>query len=206
MTEHEKAVQWSMTEYRHHVKEEPLGSNRGPRVTYYQSFDFLAGGGYPWCVDFFLAGWANAGRPLPYRTAGAYDMDNWARKVNWDATIEHLVPGDGVCVGIGAGHYCMYLDHTKTEVETINGNVSDKVDIRRWKRSSIRGYMHVHETQIIPPVKPPLYVVVTSVNGHKKVIVTARTWKQIQPFIPGILKKRGWNGFTIQRVKRGTKK
>lgn len=204
MTVHEKAVNWAMEEFRNKVHEVPMGSNKGPRVEYYQTFDWLAGGGYPWCVDFFQAAWANAGHPLPYKTAGAFDLDNWARKHNWDEKVVNLIPGDGICLGAPvakAGHYCMYLDHTKTMVETVNGNVSDKVDVRKWPRASIRGCMHIPEVINVPVQKPPLYVVVTSVNGHKKVIVTQRTWKRIAPLLPNIVKKRGWNGFTIKRVR-----
>src|SRR6185503_19081278 len=34
------------------VQEHPPGSNRGQRVEFFQTFDWLAGGGYAWCVDF----------------------------------------------------------------------------------------------------------------------------------------------------------
>lgn len=202
-TIHEKVVAWGMHEYHDHVHEIPMGSNRGPRVELYQSFDFLAGGGYAWCVSFFDACWANGGMALPYKTAGAFDMDNWAHRHKWNAPLDHLIPGDGICLKIGAGHYCMYLDHTKTMVETLNGNVHDSVDIIKWKRSDIRGCMHVQETHSLPAkaVKPPLYVVVTSINGHRQVIVTQRTWKRIHPLLPRIIKNRGWNGFTIKRVR-----
>ena len=200
---HDKAVKWGMHEYHNKVHEVPMHSNLGPRVEYYQTFDFLAGGGYAWCVCFFLASWANAGHPMPYKTAGAYDMDNWARKHGWSQPLVNLIPGDGVCINVGSGHYCMYLDHTKTEVETLNGNVHDSVDIVRWKRSDIRGCMHVPEIINVPnkAKKPPLYVVTTSVNGHSKVIVTQRTYDKIKPLLPRILKNRGWNGFTIKRVR-----
>ena len=203
MTVHDRAVHWGMQEYHNHVHEVPLHSNKGPRVEFYQSFDFLAGGGYAWCVDFFLAAWANAGHPLPYKTAGAYDMDNWSHKHHWSVSLEHLIPGDGICLNEGSGHYCMYLDHTKTQVETLNGNVHDSVDIIKWNRSIIRGCMHVPEVINVPKkaTKPPLFVVTTSVNGHSQVIVTQRTWKMLSPILPRVVKNRGWNGFTIKRVR-----
>jgi hypothetical protein len=195
-----------MNEYKNKVHEIPMHSNRGPRVEYYQTFDFLKGGGYAWCVDLFLACWANAGHPLPYKTAGAFDMDNWARRHKWSQPLVNLIPGDGICIGpplIRAGHYCMYLDHTKTQVETLNGNVHDSVDVMHWPRTSIRGCMHVPEVINVPKIatKPPLFVVVTSINGHKQVIVTQRTWEMIVPLLPKIIKNRGWNGFTIKRVR-----
>ena len=203
LTVHEKAVHWAMQEFRNGIHEIPPHSNRGPRVEYYQSFDFLAGGGYAWCVDFFLAAWANAGHPMPYKTAGAHDMGNWAKKVNYATVLEHLIPGDGIDFNIGSGHFAMYLDHSKTQVQVVNGNVGDAVQESTFRRSDIRVCMHIPEIHNIPKkhTKPPLFVVTTSINGHSKVIITQRTWQAIQPFLPRVIKNRGWNGFTIKRVK-----
>jgi len=201
MTQHDKAVRWAMQELHNGVHEVPPHSNRGPRVSYYQTFDFLAGGGYAWCVSFFQAAWANAGHPLPYKTAGAHDLGNWARKEKWATSLDNLIPGDGIDFNIGTGHFAMYLDHTKTKVQVVNGNVSDAVRESTFDRSKIRVCMHIPEVHNIPPKKPPLFIVTTSINGHSQVIVTQRTWKKIAPLLPRIIKNRGWNGFTIKRVK-----
>jgi hypothetical protein len=200
---HEKAVRWAMQEFHNGVHEIPAHSNRGPRVEFYQSFDFLIGGGYPWCVDFFLACWANVGHSMPYKTAGAHDMGNWARRVNWATSLENLIHGDGIDFNIGSGHFGMYLDHTKTQVEVVNGNVRDAVRVSRFNRSQIRTCMHVPEVHNIPPhhTKQPLFIVTTSIHGHKQVVITQRTWKALQPFLPRLIKNRGWNGFTIKRVR-----
>jgi hypothetical protein len=201
MTAHARAVAWALHEARNGVHEIPAHSNRGPRVEFYQQHDFLAGGGYAWCVDFFLSSWAEVGRPLPYKTAGAYDMAKWAKRNNWDRTLDNCKPGDGVCFNIGTGHYAMILDWTAHSIKTVDGNVGDRVGIHTRPRSLIYSCMHVREVRSVPVQKPPLFVVTTSVNGHSQVIVTQRTWKMIAPLLPRIIKKRGWNGFTIKRVR-----
>lgn len=200
---HEKAVKYALNEAQKGVHEIPPHSNRGPRVEHYQSFDFLVGGGYPWCVDFWLASWVEgAGYNLPYRGAGAYNYLDWARKHGWAVPIQDAVPGDAVVLNIGSGHMAMYLNFEgHNEIKTVNGNVSDRVKISNYTTGLIRGFVHVPEKHSLPPQKPPLFIVTTSINGHRKVILTQRTWKRLAPLLPNIVKNRGWNGFTIKRVR-----
>jgi len=66
------------------VKEQPNGSNSGPRIVTYQRATWLPGTGWPWCVAFCLYHLQKAGGfILPYRGAGAYAYLDWARANGW---------------------------------------------------------------------------------------------------------------------------
>ena len=77
----QRVIDVAASEEQQHVREEPLGSNRGPRVDQYLR---AAGidpntGSYPWCAGFIVWCFDNAARelglasPVP-RTAGVHDM------------------------------------------------------------------------------------------------------------------------------------
>lgn len=59
------------------VREEPDGSNRGPRVDLYTAPNF----GEPWCADFVSWAWncADGGSPFGH-IRGVYTIEDWARK------------------------------------------------------------------------------------------------------------------------------
>jgi hypothetical protein len=128
-------------------------------------------------------------------------MLNWAIKVKWNEPIEHVIPGDACIWNIGAGHLSLYLEHTKTSVRTIDGNWSNAVNIVDHPISQLRGCMHVPEVIHVDPPKVPLYIVVGSANGQKIVILTQRSYSKISKLLPAIVKKRGWTGITIRRVR-----
>src|SRR6185436_1835590 len=90
------------------VHEQPMGSNTGPQVREYQAATFLGGTGWPWCSAFVLWCWQKAGHPLPYKTAGAYDFLNWAKRKGWARSSTELVPGDLVVFNVGSGHISMF--------------------------------------------------------------------------------------------------
>ncbi len=173
---HAAALKWALNEQAHHVQEIPLGSNRGPRVEYYQSFDWIPGGGYPWCVDFVQAAWAEgAGQPLPWKTAGAYDLLDRAKKQGgWTCPLSLAVPGDIIVWNIGSGHASMLRVPWKGGnglVATVDGNVSDRVDLRERPASLVRGVVHIPEHMVTPPkVKPPMFEVVGSESGHSVIV------------------------------------
>src|SRR5215204_6481379 len=100
---HDKALAYAASQLG--VHEDPMGSNRGTRVEFYQRHDFLAGGGYPWCASFTLTCWEEgAGHPLPYKSAGAYDLYNWAKREGWSRPSKECIPGDLIVFNIGSGH------------------------------------------------------------------------------------------------------
>jgi hypothetical protein len=207
---HDATLAWA----RHQLGVYETYSNRGPLqrwnpsggVDYFQGFDFLAGVGYPWCVSFALAAWSQGGkRPLPYKTAGAYDMFNWAKRNGWARPSRSCIPGDLIIFNIGAGHLAILEKPVGTDgmVHTIDGNSGNRV--RRGVRSvnTVRGGVHIPEGAVVP-VKPPpepYWVVTTSVNG-KRVVVFSKfaTEKTVLGLIPRWISKHK-GGITIKKGK-----
>jgi len=202
MTVNQRIVSFVKGELAKGVHEVPMGSNRGPRVEWYQSHDFLAGGGYPWCVTVWLSACAEAGAPFPYKSPGAYNLYDWCKKHGYVTSSPNV--GDGVCFNLGAGHWATFLRFEGNYVVTIDGNVGDRVQECKRPRSVVRGY--VNPAKGTPPakVKVPLWVVTTSVNGHRQVVVTQRSWKRLAPILKR-LKKNHPEGFTVTRADKVAK-
>ena len=190
-------------------------SNRGgiqrtnPRggVDYYQEHDFLAGIGYPWCVSFALTCWEEgAGYRLPYRTAGAYDMFSWAKRVGWARNSGDCQPGDLIVWNIGAGHLSMLELNSVSALITIDGNSSNRVQRVTRSRSQVRGGIHIPEQPAGPVyVYEPFWVVTTSVNGKKRVVLSQfATRKRFLGLFARLALKYDRKGLTIRRG--GTRK
>jgi len=190
-------------------------SNRGgiqrtnPRggVDYYQEHDFLAGIGYPWCVSFALTCWERgSGYRLPYRTAGAYDMFSWAKRVGWARSSRDCQPGDLIIFNIGAGHLAVLEAQDGEYVRTIDGNSSNRVQRGRRHRSLVRGGVHIPEQPAGPVyVYEPYWVVTTSLNGKKRVVLSQfATRKRFLGLFAKLALKYDRKGLTIRRG--GTRK
>jgi CHAP domain-containing protein len=196
---HDKVVEWAKSEIG--TQEIPLGSNRGPKVEWYQSHDWLAGVGYPWCVCFFLTAWAEgAHKPLPIPTPGAHDFFARYKKLGWAVDRHKVTPGDAVIWNVGSGHLSMFLRFEGNIVVTVDGNVSDRVMIRKRNISLVRGFIHVPEVHVAVAPKIPLFTVTTSVNGHRKMVLTRKTYKAIAKVMPKLVAK--YNSITITRSKK----
>ncbi len=190
-------------------------SNRGPiqrsnprgGVDYYQEHDFLAGVGYPWCVSFALTCWEQGARDaLPYRTAGAYDMLNWARRVGWARSSKDCIPGDLIVWNIGSGHLSVLEGQNANMLTTIDGNSSNRVQRVNRSRVLVRGGVHIPEKPAGPVyVYEPFWVVTTSVNGQKRVVLSQfATRKRFLGMFARLALKYDRNGMTIRRG--GTRK
>jgi hypothetical protein len=87
------------------VKEDPPGSNRGPRVDVYNGPDYL---GAPWCANFASFCWSRAPNGSPFgKLASALKIKNWgAQNGKLLPADEALLPGDiGVIMRAeGRGH------------------------------------------------------------------------------------------------------
>jgi hypothetical protein len=169
------AHEWVEKELAKRVCEIPFGSNRGPRVEFYQRHDFLLNPdtGYAWCVDLWLTAWEEgAGRKLPYLSPGAYDLMRWAVKHDWDTN--RPTRGAGVCFNIGSGHWGTFDSFDGEFVVTIDGNSGPHCVVRKRRHKSlVRGYMLPPSVlRPLPPkaTKKPLFVVATSENGNRDVI------------------------------------
>lgn len=201
MTAHQKALKWAVAQ--DGKLEVPAGSNTGPFVVSCQRATWLPGTRWPWCVAFFQKAWKEAGQPLPYLGAGAYALLAWARKEGWAVTLEHAVPGDAVIFNIGSGH-CGILakpyKQTRPNVETVDGNVSDRVARRVRSATLVRGCVHVPEHhQPKPPPKKRLFEIVTSESGHAKVVYVAPK-RAVAKKLASVFNRRG--GLTVRRHKR----
>ena len=91
-------LKWAQAELARGVREEPAGSNSGPRVRWYQAACDLARSqptGWAWCVAFLQRGFLEVGHPLGYRTASVGELLRWARAQGWEVTAP--APGDLAC-------------------------------------------------------------------------------------------------------------
>jgi cell wall-associated NlpC family hydrolase len=202
VTRHDKAMVIARVEVG--VHEEPMRSNRGPRVQVYQHATWLPGTGWPWCVAFVQWVWKKAGLEFPDKTAGAYDLLARAKKRGLSVPVSKALPGDAIVFKIGSGHAALLARPyhlTEPYVETIDGNVSDMVAHRRRHITTVKGAVHVPEVVDKPmtPAKPPLFEVVTSESGHAKVVYVSGA-KAISKKLDQLLRKHG--RFTIRPHKR----
>ena len=129
-------------EEQQHIREVPLGSNRGPRVDQYLR---AAGidpntGSYPWCASFIVWCFDNAARglgvtsPVP-RTAGVHDMWQKAgragfRRIAYEAAIgdpSQVQPGHVFFIdtGEGHGHTGLVVGRSGNDFRTIEGNTNE---------------------------------------------------------------------------------
>ena len=198
---HAKAVKWAEGELG--VAEHPPGSNSGPDVGFYQSHTWLAGTGWPWCVAYLQTAWAQAGQPLPWKTAGAHNLGDLAHSAGWTTTVDKLIPGDLLDWQIGSGHASIFLGYKNGVVRSVDGNVHDEVAYRERSASLVRYAIHVPEKPAVPPVvKVPVFEVVTSESGHSKVVYVSGE-EAVRRKLGGLLARFGANGITIRRKKTG---
>ncbi len=198
---HERAITLARREAARGVREEPLGSNNGVDVRRYQACTWLTpprpgAAGWPWCVAFWQWCSKEAGLKIPYRGAGAYALLDWARQHGW-ATMQP-VAGDAVVFGIGAGHVGVFDHHDGDLVHTIDGNWTDRVVAVAHPTANVRGYVHIPEAGVTPPVKNPIFEVVTSASGHTKIVYVSGA-RAIRRKLPELLNRYG--GITIRRRK-----
>jgi hypothetical protein len=203
LSQHEKALAWARSKVGE--KESPPGSNRGKFVQSCQSSTWLGGTSWPWCVSFWVKAWTQAGRKLPYRGAGAYEFLRWHQKnlPGWVVSLEKAKPGAAIIWNIGSGHQSMldkpYKD-TKPNVHTVDGNVSDMVALRVRDHKLVRGCVDPPEdVGKVPDARPPLFEVVSSASGHRKIYVS--TAGAVGRKLPLILKRHPL-GVTVRRHKR----
>lgn len=203
---HDKALAYAQSQIG--VHEVPMGSNRGPTqrwhpvggVDFYEEHDNVAGHGYPWCASFVQTAWAEAGRPLPYKTAGAYDLLEWARGAGWARQSTDLIPGDLVVFNVGSGHIGVFERWTGPFIQTIDGNHNNAVGRAQREHRLVAGGIHVPEVAAPVHVPEPYWVIATDEKG-KRVLLFSKfaTEKQILGLLPRLFAKYGRNGITIKR-------
>jgi len=183
--------------------EQPMGSNTGPFVQECQRATWLAGTRWPWCAATVCKAWTEAGFKLPYKGAGAYAMLDWYRQhlPNWVVPLAKAKPGAAIIFNIGAGHVGVLEKRYDggPVVHTIDGNWGDAVTRVTHPANLVRGCVDPVEAGTVPAAKKPVYEVVTSASGHKK-LVFASGAKGVGKKIPQLLNRFG--GLTIKRRKK----
>jgi hypothetical protein len=158
-------------------------------------------------VATWIKAWTEAGYKLPYKGAGAYEFLKWHQNnlPAWVVPIEKAKPGAAVIWNLGSGHLSTLekpFSETKPMVHTVDGNVSDMVARRVRSHTIVRGVVDPPEkiVGVIKPVKVPKYEVVSSETGHTVLVVSGRPLKQLQKFLPKVL--RNHVQVTIRRAKK----
>ncbi len=187
------------------TKEEPLGSNRGQRVHYYQS----STGAYnaAWCVSFLQKGLQALGIPrLADRTAGVFYLVGWARKHG----LTRSVPKMGYFVAFmhGQGHIGIVKNVYKNgSFRTIEGNATNRVrGDRVYPKNGAYAFVKVPGVDYGDvPVKPvpkkpkwvPRFQIVTGEGTKVKVLAGWGTWKNVSVRIPKLVAEK--RAFKIKR-------
>jgi lysozyme family protein len=138
----QRVITVAASEEQQHVRESPLGSNRGPRVDQYLRAAGIdpSTGSYPWCAGFIVWCFDNAARqlglasPVP-RTAGVHDMWQQAgragfRRIPYETAIGdpgQVQPGHVFFIdtGEGHGHTGLVVGRAGNEFQTIEGNTNE---------------------------------------------------------------------------------
>lgn len=109
------------------TKESPANSNRVKYNTWYYGRE-VSGSAYPWCMAFVQWVFAQAGVPLPLRTASCAALRSAAKKAGQWVTKDYR-PGDVVIYdfpgGAATDHTGIIEKVTLTGVVAIEGNTSE---------------------------------------------------------------------------------
>lgn len=173
---HAETVAWARAQLG--KSEIPSGSNAGAFVRFCQSASWLGGTGWPWCRAFSLRAHLEGGFTLPDGSAGAWDALERARgrgDALPPAEYRKAVPGDEVIWSFGSGH-CSILESFSRRagvvyVQTIDGNVRDRVTRCERPLGQVRGFIRWRETPVaVKPVRPPRAQVVGGASGRRKLV------------------------------------
>lgn len=96
--------------------EKPANSNRTKYGAWY-GLD-----GYPWCMIFVQWCYAQAGKPLPYKTASCSQLLGWYRKHQPERIVSQPAPGDIILYNFG--HTGILESAREETVTAIEGNTS----------------------------------------------------------------------------------
>lgn len=99
--------------------EVPKGSNTVKYNTWYYGRQVF-GSAYPWCMTFVQWVFAEAGMPLPYKTASCSDLLRWYRENAPRCIVSDPQPGDIVIYNFG--HTGIIYDVASTFVCAVEGN------------------------------------------------------------------------------------
>ena len=136
------------------TKEYPANSNRVKYNDWYYGRE-VSGSAYPWCMAFVQWCFAEAGVPLPFKTASCGALLRWYREHEPDCIVRDPMPGDIAIFDFPGG---ADTDHTgivesvgASTVTTIDGNTGTTSDanggavMRRTRdKTLVRAYIRPH--------------------------------------------------------------
>ena len=107
------------------TKESPPESNRVRYNTWYYGRE-VSGAAYPWCMAFVQWCCAEAGAPLPFKTASCGALLRWYREHQPECVVKEPKPGDIVIFdfpgGAATDHTGIFESAANGMVTTIDGN------------------------------------------------------------------------------------
>lgn len=138
--------------------ESPRGSNRVKYNAWYYGKD-VSGAGYPWCMAFVQWVFAQAGRPLPFRTASCGALLRWYKEQDRECIVKEPRPGDIVIYDLpdqpAATDHCGILEQRIGDyVTTIDGNTGGDGAVMR--RTRPEKYVHAYIRPRVPAPAPEL--------------------------------------------------
>lgn len=157
------------------LREVPPGSNTGPRIREMQRNTWLAGTNWPWCSAAVVTWYKEAGHPLPDPSAGAWDLTERMKRRGWQIPLAQAKPGDIVSFNVGSGHVALFVSVKLGQVRTLDGNSLDMVRYATRPAGLVRDVIRVPGVHTAKPAKKPLWQVVTSESGTRKVVASAKT-------------------------------
>ena len=113
------------------VKEQPANSNRVKYNTWYYGKE-VSGAAYPWCMAFVQWCYAQAGIPLPLKTASCGALLRWYQEHDPACIVKEPVVGCIVIFdfpgGAATDHTGLFESRTNSTVTTIDGNTGTTSD------------------------------------------------------------------------------
>ena len=112
--------------------------------------------GLPWCMEFVQWVYAQAGSPLPYKTASCGDLLWWYRQHDPACVVKNPVPGcivifDFPNTAYSTDHTGLFVKVENGEITTIDGNTSNTSDASGgWVQQRTRKLSYANPTYIVP--------------------------------------------------------
>lgn len=111
--------------------------------------------GEPWCMEFVQWVYAQAGIPLPYKTASCGELLRWYRAHQPECVTRDPVPGCVVIFDFPGGaptdHTGIFVEKTDMRLTTIDGNTSGGSDANGgWVQRRTRSLSYANPTYIVP--------------------------------------------------------
>jgi len=121
-----------------------------------QEYDVIFMDGVAWCMEFVQWVYAQAGAPLPYKTASCGSLLDWYRKHRPECIVRSPIPG---CIVIfdfpgtryATDHTGIFVEKSATHITTIDGNTSGGSDANGgWVERRTRSLGYAGATYIKP--------------------------------------------------------